>query len=48
MLKADSLTRPIAASRPRVPGRPLRLLVVEDEALSAEILDAVKAQLLPD
>lgn len=36
MLKADSLTRPIAASRPRVPGRPLRLLVVEDEALSAE------------
>lgn len=36
MLKADSLIRPIVASRPRVAGRSLRLLVVEDETLSAE------------
>ncbi|SMH59899.1 response regulator [Azospirillum agricola] len=36
MLKADTLTRSTGASRPRPPSRPLRLLVVEDEQLSAE------------
>jgi len=36
MSKADTLTRPPAASQPRIASRPLRLLVVEDELLSAE------------
>lgn len=36
MMKADTLTRPAAVLRPRAPLRSLRLLVVEDELLSAE------------
>ncbi len=36
MMKADTLTRPAPLSRSRVLGRPLRLLVVEDELVSAE------------
>jgi len=36
MMKADTLIRPTGAPRPRSVGRPLKLLVVEDELLSAE------------